>query len=107
MRFGVPPVGPELRDWAHDLRRWLARSWDALTYRDANATASQDGLMLWDAAGYPVVSKGGAFHALAVLVDVPASATAAGAKGQYAVDADYLYVCVATNTWRRVAVATW
>ncbi|WWD14366.1 tail fiber protein [Klebsiella phage RareGolfball] len=41
------------------------------------------------------------------IVAVPASATALGTPGQWAVDASYLYVCVASNTWRRVAVASW
>jgi hypothetical protein len=41
------------------LRRWLARSWDNLTFRDPAAPATQNGVLLWDAAGgYPVVSKG-------------------------------------------------
>lgn len=38
---------------------------------------------------------------------VPASAAATGSAGQIAWDTDYLYVCVATNTWKRVAIATW
>jgi hypothetical protein len=59
MRFGVPPVGNDIATWANDLRRWLARSWDNLTFRDPAAPATQDGVLLWDAAGgYPVVSKG-------------------------------------------------
>ena len=59
MRFGVPPVGNDLSTWANDLRRWLARSWDNLTFRDSAAPATQNGVLLWDAAGgYPVVSKG-------------------------------------------------
>ena len=59
MRFGVPPVGSDLSTWANDLRRWLARSWDNLTFKDPAAPATQDGVLLWDAAGgYPVVSKG-------------------------------------------------
>ena len=37
----------------------------------------------------------------------PASATATGTAGQKAYDATYLYVCVAANTWRRVALAAW
>lgn len=37
----------------------------------------------------------------------PASATAAGVAGSLAYDSGYLYVCVATNTWVRVAIATW
>lgn len=38
---------------------------------------------------------------------VPASASADGVKGTIIVDADYIYLCTATNTWKRVAVATW
>lgn len=37
----------------------------------------------------------------------PASATAAGNQGDICWDANFLYVCVAANTWRRVAHATW
>ena len=37
----------------------------------------------------------------------PASATATGAQGQIAWDADYIYVCTATNTWKRAALTTW
>ena len=39
--------------------------------------------------------------------DTPASASASGAAGQISVDANYIYVCTATNTWKRVAIATW
>lgn len=41
------------------------------------------------------------------LVPAPASATAVGEKGQLATDGAYLYVCIDTNTWERVAIATW
>lgn len=69
MRFGVPPVGADVKVWANDLRRWLARSWDSLTFRDSAAQATQDGLLLWDATGgYPVVSKGGVWRQV-VLAD--------------------------------------
>ena len=37
---------------------------------------------------------------------VPASATAAGTLGSIRFTADHIYVCVATNTWKRVAIAT-
>jgi hypothetical protein len=37
----------------------------------------------------------------------PASATAAGNQGEIAWDANFLYVCTATNTWRRAALASW
>lgn len=37
----------------------------------------------------------------------PASAGAAGNAGDICWDTDYIYVCVATNTWKRAAIATW
>lgn len=37
----------------------------------------------------------------------PASAAAAGVAGQIEWDSSFIYVCVATNTWKRVAIATW
>lgn len=37
----------------------------------------------------------------------PASAGAAGTAGDICWDADYIYVCTATNTWKRGAIATW
>jgi hypothetical protein len=37
----------------------------------------------------------------------PATAGATGNQGEIAWDADYIYICVATNTWKRVAISTW
>jgi hypothetical protein len=37
----------------------------------------------------------------------PSSATAAGNAGDICWDADYVYVCVAANTWKRAALSTW
>jgi hypothetical protein len=37
----------------------------------------------------------------------PASAAAAGNAGDVCWDSNYIYVCVATNTWKRTAIATW
>ncbi len=37
----------------------------------------------------------------------PASASATGTAGDIRYDADYIYVCTATNTWKRAALATW
>jgi hypothetical protein len=38
---------------------------------------------------------------------VPASASDTGSAGTIAWDASYVYVCSATNTWLRAAIATW
>ena len=37
----------------------------------------------------------------------PASAAAAGDAGDICWDASFIYVCVATNTWKRIAIITW
>ena len=37
----------------------------------------------------------------------PASATASGNRGDICWDTNYIYVCVATNTWKRTAISGW
>lgn len=37
----------------------------------------------------------------------PASASATGNQGDIAWDSSYIYVCTATDTWKRTALATW
>ena len=44
---------------------------------------------------------------LSALNTAPASATATGTLGEIRYDANYMYVCVATNTWKRSALTTW
>ena len=41
------------------------------------------------------------------LSNAPASATATGSAGAIRWDANFIYVCTATDTWKRVAIATW
>jgi hypothetical protein len=44
---------------------------------------------------------------LSALNTAPASAAATGTAGEIRIDASHIYVCVATDTWKRVAIATW
>jgi len=44
---------------------------------------------------------------LSALNTAPASAGAAGTLGEIRYTADYIYVCTATNTWKRTALTTW
>lgn len=104
MRNGIPPVGPNVLLWAEDLRRWLGRTWDSLTFREPSAPSTQDGLFLWDpAGGYPVVSKGGAWRQV-VLADGYAvlgqdtNITAAAANTAYKVALDGIALAGITLT---------
>lgn len=44
---------------------------------------------------------------LTLPTSTPASASAAGVAGTITWDASYIYVCTATNTWKRAALTTW
>lgn len=94
MRGGVPPVGRDFGLWANDLRRWLARAWDALTFKDPSSSATQDGVLLWDpTGGYPVVSKGGVWRQVVLadgyaILNQDASITAAAANTAYKITLD-------------------
>lgn len=46
-------------------------------------------------------------YKLSALNTAPASAAATGVLGEVRIDANHIYVCTATNTWKRVAIATW
>ena len=46
-------------------------------------------------------------YKLSALNTAPASATATGTTGEIKITAGFIYVCTATNTWVRTALATW
>jgi len=41
------------------------------------------------------------------LSKTPASASDIGNGGDWCWDSDYIYVCISSNTWKRVAISTW
>jgi len=44
---------------------------------------------------------------LVVATSTPASASATGTAGTITWDSSYIYICTATDTWERVAIASW
>ena len=44
---------------------------------------------------------------LDALNTAPSSASDTGVLGEIRIDADYIYICTATDTWKRVAIVTW
>jgi lysophospholipase L1-like esterase len=60
----------------------------------------------------PTISDGIGLHISGKLIRLttaktPASATDTGNAGEICWDANYIYVCVASNSWRRTAIAVW
>lgn len=53
-------------------------------------------LTAFDSVGRPVIPT-----------HTPASASASGVAGTITWDSSYIYICTATNTWKRVAISTW
>jgi hypothetical protein len=85
----LPPITLDMRQWAENMRRYLGRALDQLGFKDASASASEDGVLLWDATnGYPVVSKNGEWRQI-VLEDgqyaggITSDQTAASANTAY------------------------
>jgi hypothetical protein len=68
-----------------------------------NAGAAYIGGIL-NVAGATATFAGTVIHTLSA---TPASASATGTTGTISWDASYIYICTATNTWKRVAIATW
>jgi hypothetical protein len=46
-------------------------------------------------------------YRLSALNTAPSSASDTGTLGEIRIDANYIYICTSTNTWKRVAIATW
>lgn len=64
-----PPLpATDWRQWAERLIDFMQRTKSQLSYKLANAKATEDGVILWDATGYPVVSKNGEYRQI-VLAD--------------------------------------
>ena len=86
----LPPVTLDIKQWAENMRRYLGRALDQLGFKEASASAAENGVLLWDNAnGYPVVSKNGVWRQI-VLEDgqyaggVTSDQTAAVANTAYA-----------------------
>lgn len=113
MRFGIPPIGQDVRLWGEDLRRFLARFWDNLSFKVDGATPTSNGVLLWDNVnGYPVISKNNEWRQIVLgdghaIFAQDATITAAAANTAYAIqfDAPSLAADIAldpTNTTRIV-----
>jgi len=87
----------------HDLRSTFQIRWTS-----AGATGTKDLGLARAGAGILKVTDGSTgLGGIIIASQTPASAAATGTQGQIAWDADYIYVCTATDTWKRVAIATW
>tara|TARA_B110000908_G_scaffold19161_1_gene21557 strand:- start:2363 stop:3016 length:654 start_codon:yes stop_codon:yes gene_type:complete len=58
--YTPPPVTGDLKVWSQNIVTYLQRTASRLSFKRADARASENGIILWDEANeYPVVSKNG------------------------------------------------
>lgn len=95
------------------LYRWTASSgtWDSnggtdmRAFLSTRAIAAGNGVTIAEASGQVTIGIDPAV--IANRVEVPASSATGCTSGGWAADTSYYYVCVADNTWRRLALSTW
>lgn len=63
--------------------------------------------LVWNTWYIGNLLSGGGGVTIPTWVAAPATSASAGSAGNIAYDASYFYVCVAANTWRRVAIDDW
>jgi hypothetical protein len=68
MRIPPPPFGADWKPWGERLNTYLSRIRTLLSTRLPSDVAADDGILLWDRSGYPVISKDGVFRQI-VLAD--------------------------------------
>ena len=57
-----PPLGDNWKAWAERINRFMTSTRNKLQFRDSAAKATEDGILMWDAAqDAVVVSKNGAW----------------------------------------------
>jgi hypothetical protein len=92
--FTPPPVTANIQVWAQNIVSYLQRVASRLQFKPASASATENGVILWDpAGGYPVVSRDGVWRQI-VLADGTAvlnqdvNITAAAANTAYKIALD-------------------
>lgn len=81
-------------------------------FHSGTANNAFNGATILGATSAPVLSGSGKLDMVADLfrlrtAKTPSSAGDTGNQGEYCWDSSYLYICTATNTWSRIAHATW
>jgi hypothetical protein len=92
--FTPPPVTANIQVWAQNIVTYLQRVASRLQFKPASASATENGVILWDPAeGYPVVSKDGEWRQIILadghaILGQDADITAAAANTAYKIALD-------------------
>jgi len=94
---GFPPLGEDWKRWANSFTAYMGRALSQLAFKYSGSVASEDGVLLWDTNGYPVVSKDGVWRQVTLadgyaLLNKDTSITAALADTAYKIQFDPIVV---------------
>lgn len=76
-----------------------------LSYDSSNNILNVGNLLLIGSNSAVTYANG--LMAASQITSVPSTAASTGIKGQIAFDTSHIYICIATDTWMRAAIATW
>ena len=95
----------ECGDWSVGDQIKVTATYNGKTGSSTHTTSSND-VGRWD-VGSIAISAGGVATGVQTASHTPASASDTGTAGQINYDMNHIYVCVATNTWKRVGISAW
>lgn len=73
----------------------------------ATPPSGKQQLFLTSSSGLKLITSSGSVIPVSIVMSTPTSASATGVAGTVYFDSGFAYFCVATNTWKKVAIATW
>lgn len=97
------PHTPNNYSLGNNTHTWLNAYVDGLVIGNSGISATTNVSITSDAAVVFTANT----NRLTFTGSVPANSTATGTTGDIAFDSNYIYYCVATNTWKRAALSTW
>ncbi len=100
-----PASSVPLAMWTAASGTWLSSGSDVRSFVNRDYLTTGAGLIIVSGTGYQSISVDQAVIGLRSAA--PASSGATCTVGQWALDNSYYYLCVATNTWKRAALASW
>lgn len=95
-REAPPPYAGDPGLWAENLSDYLQRSKAVIPQLTSQDRAAEDGIFLWDATGYPVVSKNGEFRQI-VLAD---------GRGDFVINTDVTFTAGVAKELTWIAAGT-
>lgn len=84
------------------LENWVKLAVEKILYEDGLLNKQYDG----DVGGQIDYAVSGGI-ADKITDDAPAAADSTGIKGQIKFDSDYIYICINTNSWKRISYPGW